>query len=53
MNIYAATLVSKNFKVLLVIIIKFDLKLYQYNAINTFIHTKLNKVVYIKILPGY
>ena len=53
MDIYAATLAGKNFKTLLVIITKLDLELYQYNKINTFIHTKLNKVIYIRIPPGY
>ena len=48
-----AILTGKNFKALLVIIVKFDLKLYQYDVINTFIYAKLNKVVYIKIPPGY
>ena len=53
MDIYAAILAGKNFKALLAITIKFDLKLHQYDAINTFIYTKLNKVVYIRILPEY
>ena len=48
-----AILAGKNFKVLLIIIIKFDLKLHQYNVINAFIYTKLDKVVYIRIPPGY
>ena len=50
---YAATLAGKSFKALLAITAKFDLKLHQYNAVNAFIHAKLNKVVYIKIPPGY
>ena len=48
-----ATLTGKNFKVLLIIIIKFNLKLHQYDVINTFIYTKLNKVIYIRIPLGY
>ena len=46
-------LAGKNLKVLLIIIVKLNLKLYQYNIINTFIYAKLNKVVYIRILLGY
>ena len=46
-------LIGKNFKVLLIILIKFDLKLHQYNVINAFIYAKLNKVVYMKIPPEY
>ena len=53
MDTYAATFAGKNFKALLIIMIKFNLKLHQYNIINTFIYTKLNKVVYIKIPTGY
>ena len=53
MDIYAAILVGRNFKVLLVIIVKFNLELHQYNIINTFIYTKLNKVVYIRIPLNY
>ena len=52
-NTYAAILAGKNFKVLLVIVAKFDLKLHQYNVVNAFIYTKLNKVVYIRIPLGY
>ena len=44
---------GKSFKVLLVIIIKFDLKLHQYDVINAFIYAKLNKVIYIRIPPEY
>ena len=46
-------LAGKSFKVLLVIIVKFDLELHQYDAVNTFIYAKLNEVVYIKIPLGY
>ena len=44
---------GKSFKVLLVIIAKFNLKLHQYDVINAFIYAKLDKVVYIRIPPGY
>ena len=44
---------GRSFKVLLVIVVKFDLKLYQYDVVNTFIYTKLNKVVYIRMPLGY
>lgn len=35
------------------ITIKFDLKITQINAVNIFIHYDLNKVIYIKLLPGF
>ena len=53
MDIYMVILAGKSFKVLLVIVVKFDLKWHQYNIINTFIYTKLNKVVYIRMPLGY
>ena len=53
MDIYAAILAGRSFKVLLVIVVKFDLKLYQYDVVNAFIYAKLNKVVYIRIPLGY
>ena len=53
MDIYAATLAGKSFKVLLIIVVKFDLKLHQYDVVNTFVYTKLNEVVYIRMPLGY
>ena len=35
------------------IAIQFDLKIFQYNAINSFVNTLLNKTIYIKIPIGY
>jgi len=32
---------------------KFNLKITQIDAVNAFIHCNLNKVVYIKLLPGF
>ena len=32
---------------------KFDLETIQMDAVNAFIHYNLNKVVYIKMPPGY
>ena len=37
----------------MVIIIKFNLKTIQIDAVNIFIYCDLNKVVYIKLLPGF
>lgn len=50
---YAATLAGKLFRVLMTIAAQFDLKLLQYNAVNTFINAKLNKEKFIKLPPGY
>jgi hypothetical protein len=35
------------------ITIKFSLKTTQINTVNTFIHCNLNKVIYIKLPPGF
>ena len=52
-EMYIITLAGKNFKTLVVIATRFDLKILQYDTINAFINTPLNKTIYIKILMGY
>jgi len=37
----------------MVIIIKFNLKMTQINTVNVFVHYNLNKVIYIKLPPGF
>ena len=32
---------------------RFNLKILQYNAVNVFVNTPLNKIIYIRILMGY
>ena len=50
---YAATLAGRSFKALLAIAAKFDLELHQYDAVNAFVHAKLDEVVYMRMPPGY
>ena len=53
MDIYTAMLVGKSFKVLFVIVVKFDLELHQYDVVNAFVYAKLDEVVYMRMPPGY
>ena len=50
---YAATLAGRSFKALLAIATRFDLELIQYDAVNAFVHAKLDEVVYMRMPPGY
>jgi len=52
-DIYTITLVAKLFKVLMAIVIIFDLKIWQDNVINAFINSLIDKIVYIKYLNGF
>src|SRR6266568_9634349 len=49
----ATTLASVTFQTLMAITAKFNLETTQINAVNAFIHCDLNKVIYIKLLPGF
>jgi len=37
----------------MVITTKFDLEMIQIDAVNAFVYCNFNKVVYIKLLPGF
>ena len=50
---YTATLAGRSFHALIIIAIRFDLELIQYNAINAFVNAKLDEEVYIKIPLAY
>ena len=50
---YIITLAGRNFKILVAIAIRFDLKMLQYNTVNAFVNTPLNKTIYIKMLIRY
>ena len=50
---YIITLIGKSFKTLMAIAIQFNLKILQYNVVNTFINTLLNKMIYIRIPVGH
>src|SRR6266568_5668404 len=47
------TLASITFQTLIIITTKFDLKTTQINTVNAFVHCDLNKVIYIKLPPGF
>jgi len=47
------TLMSTTFRTLMVITVKFDLKITQIDTVNAFVHCDLDEVVYIKLLPGF
>ncbi len=51
--IRVTTLASTAFWTLMVITVKFNLKTVQIDVVNAFIYYDLDKVVYIKIPPGY
>ena len=46
--IRATTLASMTFQALMNIITKFDLKIIQMNAVNTFMNYQLNKMIYMR-----
>jgi hypothetical protein len=50
---YAATLASQSFRIALVIAARFNLELKQFNVTNAFVHTLINRIVYIKMPQGY
>jgi hypothetical protein len=50
---FAITLATKTFKVIMIIVVVFDLKVYQYDAINAFVNCKLNDEIYIECLDEF
>ena len=50
---YVITLIGRSFKILMAIVTRFDLKIFEYNAVNIFINTLLNKTIYIKMPLRY
>ena len=50
---YTTMLVAYIFQALIAITTTFNLKAQQFNTINTFINSKLNKIVYYKFLEGF
>ena len=50
---YAATLAIRSLRIFLAISARFDLELYQYDAVNAYVHTTLDEQVYMKMPPGY
>jgi Reverse transcriptase (RNA-dependent DNA polymerase) len=50
---YAATLAARSFRTFMAIAARFDLELKQYDAVNAFVHTPLNKKIYMRMPPGY
>ena len=52
-EIYIITFARRNFKILMAIATRFNLKMLEYNAVNAFVNTPLNKTIYIKIPMGH
>jgi hypothetical protein len=52
-GIYTATLAACFFCVFMVLAAHFDLELTQYDAVNIFVHVKLDETVFMKMPDGY
>ncbi len=52
-NIYAITLIAKTFRALMTISIAFDLKIWQYDAINAFINNEIDEELYSECLNEF
>lgn len=50
---YAATLAARSFRVFMAIAARFDLEMIQYDAVNAFVHAKLDEKVFMKMPRGY
>ena len=50
---YAVILAARSFRVLMAIVTIFNLDCWQDDAVNAFVNSKINKVVYIKCLNGF
>ena len=53
LDTYAATLAGRSIKMLIAIATYFDLEMVQYDAVNAFVNAPLDKVVYMRMPPGY
>ena len=47
------TLANTTFQTLIAITAKFNLKMTQIDTVNTFVYCNLNKIVYMKLPPGF
>src|SRR6266699_5486003 len=52
-DIYAATFASKSLRILLALIICWDLEARQFDTVNAFPNAKFDEVVYIELLDGF
>ena len=52
-NTYAATLAARSFRIFMAIAARFDLELMQYDAVNAFVHAKLDEKICMKMPHGY
>ena len=52
-TIYAAILAAYFFRVFMTLAARFNLELIQYDAVNTFVHVKLDKTVFIQMPDGH
>ena len=46
---YAATLTARFFRVFMALAARFNLELIQYNAVNIFVHAKLDETVFMRM----
>lgn len=53
MTIWAITLITTIFKILLIFIAKFDFEILQMNVVNIFVYVNLNEIMYMKMLFEY
>ena len=53
LNIYAATLARTTFRVLMAICAKFDLETRQFDAVNAFTNSDLDKTIYCEMPKGF
>jgi hypothetical protein len=47
-NTYAATLIARIFRVLMILIAAFDLETRQYDAVNAFANSSINELIYCR-----
>ena len=52
-NVYAITLIIKIFKIVIIVVIAFNIKTRQYNAINAFANNNIDEFTYIKIFEDW
>jgi hypothetical protein len=50
---YATTLAGKSFRTLIAITARFRLQMLQFDVINAFVHAKLDRLIFIKMLSGH
>jgi hypothetical protein len=52
-DVYAVTLISKGFRILMTLVTAFNLKTRQLNAINAFLNAHNDELIYCQMSDGY